>query len=49
VALTLSDIFAKLKGMSGDHAKDQKKLAVLLEEPSNFSSNKPLEKKGHVE
>src|SRR3954451_17678407 len=36
VTLTVSDFFAKLCGMSGDHAKDQKKLAKLLEETKQF-------------
>src|SRR3954452_4896139 len=44
VALTLSDFFAKLKGMSGDHAKDQKKLAILLEETKQFFPQQTLGK-----
>jgi hypothetical protein len=31
-ALRLADFFARLQGMNGDHAKDQKKLATLLKE-----------------
>jgi len=36
VTLTVSDFFAKLCGMSGDHAKDQKNLAKLLKETKQF-------------
>jgi hypothetical protein len=44
VTLILSDLFAKLKGMSGDHAKDQKKLAGLLEETKHFFLQQSLGK-----
>lgn len=44
VALTVSDFFARLCGMSGDHAKDQKKLAKLLEETKQFFLKQTLGK-----
>ena len=44
VTLALSDIFAKLKGISSDHAKDQKKLAALLEETKQFFLKQTLGK-----
>jgi hypothetical protein len=44
VAVKVSEFFAKLQGMSEDHAKDQKKLAKLLKETKQFFLKQTLEK-----
>jgi hypothetical protein len=44
VTLTVSHFFAKLRGMSGDHGKDQKKLAKLLEDAKQFFLKQTLGK-----
>ena len=38
----MADFFAKLQGMNGDHAKDQRKLARLLEEIKQFFLHQSL-------
>jgi hypothetical protein len=40
--LKLTHFFAKLQGMNGDHAKDQKKLAELLKEIKQFFLHQSL-------
>jgi hypothetical protein len=42
VTLKMAHFFAKLQGMNGDHANDQKKLAELLEEIKQFFFHQTL-------
>ena len=48
-ALRLADFFAHLQGMNSDHAKDQKKLAVLLKEIKHTLMQKSLGEETLVE
>lgn len=48
-ALCLADFFARLQGMNSDHAKDQKKLAALLQEIKEALLHKSLGEESLIE